>query len=256
MNTSARMPLLFVGHGNPMNALTDNKYAFMWEKIGQQIPLPKAIICMSAHWLTDGSFITSSSHPKMIYDFYGFPQELYEVHYPVLGNGDLANNISQSYPFIKRDMTRGLDHGAWSVLKRMFPSAQIPVLQLSIDFTHRPEEQYVLLQQLKELRKEGILFIGSGNVVHNLVLVSMEQNSYDWAVEFEKLCKKFIQKGDFNTLLNYKKLGESANLSIPTDDHFRPLLNTLALTHQDEKPEFFNEGIDMGSISMLSVLYR
>ncbi|MCX6732501.1 MAG: 4,5-DOPA dioxygenase extradiol [Candidatus Roizmanbacteria bacterium] len=256
MNCHIRMPLLFVGHGNPMNVLDDNKYSHMWETIGQQLSPPKAIICMSAHWLTDGSYITSSIHPEMIYDFYGFPQELYDVQYPAPGDDKLANKISHSHSFIKPDAMRGYDHGAWSVLKRMFPKAEAPVLQLSIDYSHSPLAQYSLLQQLKVLRNEGILFIGSGNIVHNLALVSMDQKPYDWAIEFEAFCKKSIQNKNINTLLDYKKIGTIAHLSIPTDDHFRPLLNTLALSYEDEEPIFFNEGIDMGSVSMLSVMHK
>lgn len=250
------MPLLFVGHGNPMNAIVDNSFSLTWKKIGQNLPTPKAIVCISAHWLTRGSFVTSSTHPELIYDFYGFPKELYEVQYPAVGSKQWAGEISQCSPGMQLDHKWGIDHGAWSVLRRMFPTASVPVIQISIDYSKSPEEQFHMIQKLRELRDKGVLFIGSGNIVHNLGLAAMNDKPYDWAVEFEAISKKLVEKGDEKALINYQKLGSISQLAIPTDDHYRPMLNTLALKHDNEEPIFFNEGIDMGSVSMLSFMYR
>lgn len=249
-------PLLFVGHGNPMNVLLENTYTKEWEKIGKKLIPPKAIVCMSAHWLTSGSYITSSLRPELIYDFYGFPKELYHVSYTPPGNPDIAQKVHDACPAIALDTQWGIDHGAWSVLKRMFPDASIPVLQLSIDYAKPPEAQYELMQSIKELRKRGILFIGSGNIVHNLGMATMDQKPFDWALEFEAQSKKLIEKGDVLSLFNYLKLGSAARLSVPTNDHYRPMLNTLALRYEEEVPFFFNEGIDMASVSMLSFMYK
>lgn len=256
INEPNRTPLLFVGHGNPMNAISDNSYTHMWEKVGKEIPPPKAIVCMSAHWLTSGSFITSTLTPEIIYDFYGFPDNLYHVKYPVEGSPTVASEIHMKNQSIQLDTQWGIDHGAWSVLKRMFPQAEIPVLQLSIDYSANPNEQFELMSSLKDLRNNGILFIGSGNIVHNLSVMRMNTTPYDWALEFEETSKKYIEKGDVQSLIDYKKLNRAAQMSIPTDDHYRPMLNTLALKYENENPIFFNQGIDMSSISMLSFMYR
>lgn len=251
-----RTPLLFVGHGNPMNVIDDNAYTKEWERVGREIIAPKAIVCMSAHWLTTGSFITSNLHPSIIYDFYGFPEKLYHIAYPVNGSVDLALEVNNAHPEIKIDHEWGLDHGAWTVLKRMFPAASIPVLQLSIDYSVSPLEQFELMSQLKKLREKGILFIGSGNIVHNLGLVKMNDRPFDWALEFEQKSKELIEKGDFKSLIEYEKLGLAARMSIPTNDHYRPMLNSLALKFDDEDPVFFNQGIDLSSVSMLSFIYN
>lgn len=249
-------PLLFVGHGNPMNVLLENSYTEEWEKIGKELVTPKAIVCMSAHWLTSGSFITSTLKPELIYDFYGFPEELYHVSYAPPGSKDVAQEVHDECRNIAIDTQWGIDHGAWSVLKRMFPSATIPVLQLSIDYSKPPEKQYDLMQSIKGLREKGILFIGSGNIVHNLGMATPNHKPFDWALEFESQSRKLIEKGDISSLFNYGKLGTAARLSIPTNDHYRPMLNTLALRYEGETPFFFNEGIDMASVSMLSFLYK
>lgn len=254
MNTT-RMPLLFVGHGNPMNAITDNTFSLTWEKIGKDLPTPRAIVCLSAHWLTQGAFVTSSAHPEIIHDFYGFPKELYEVQYPAKGDEHTARNISQCSSEIKPDNKWGIDHGAWSVLKRMFPKANIPVVQISIDYSHPPHAQFEIMKKLKDLRDKGVLFVGSGNIVHNLRLAAMDK-TYDWAVEFEAKSKRLVERGDIQGLIDHRKWGTISQLAIPTDDHYRPMLNTLALKHDDEEPVFFNEGIDMASVSMLSFIYR
>jgi 4,5-DOPA dioxygenase extradiol len=256
MNTSKRAPLLFVGHGSPMNAVENNTFTSGWERIGNTLDTPDAIVCMSAHWLTTGSFITSSLKPEIIYDFYGFPEKLYHISYPAKGNPHLASDIHKAYPEIEIDTEWGLDHGTWIVLTRMFPNATIPVLQISIDYSASPKEQYELMHKLKQLRTKNILFIGSGNIVHNLGLAAINQKPFEWAIEFEHTCKNLIEKGDSKSLLEYKKLGSSAAMSIPTDDHYRPMLNTLALTYDDEAPVFFNQGIVLSSVSMLSFIYN
>lgn len=249
-------PLLFVGHGNPMNVLLENSYTQEWERIGRELLAPKAIVCMSAHWLTSGSFITSTLKPELIYDFYGFPDELYHVSYTPPGSRDVAQEVHGKCPDIALDTQWGIDHGAWSVLKRMFPSATIPILQLSIDYSKPPETQYELMRALRELRGKGIMFIGSGNIVHNLGMAAYQHKPFDWALEFEAQSKDLIGKGDIKALFTYEKLGSAARLSIPTNDHYRPMLNTIALTYESETPLFFNEGIDMASVSMLSFLYK
>ncbi|MCX6733299.1 MAG: 4,5-DOPA dioxygenase extradiol [Candidatus Peregrinibacteria bacterium] len=253
-----RMPLLFIGHGNPMNAIEDNEYSRNWEKVGKDIPKPKAIICMSAHWTTKGSFVTAMETPPTIHDFYGFPQELYQVTYPAKGDPKLANDMCKIVKDIMLDEDEwGLDHGAWSVLHKMYPKADIPVLQLSVDYSRSPEQQYELTKELVSLREKGILFLGSGNIVHNLSMASFDtKKPYDWAVEFDALSRDLIEKGDHKALIHYEKLGAAAKMAIPTDEHYRPLLTTLALRGEDEKVEFFNEGIDLASVSMRSCIFR
>lgn len=249
-----KTPLLFVGHGNPMNAIEDNMYSLKWQEIGAKLEKPKAIVCMSAHWLTNGSFITSNLEPEMIYDFYGFPEKLYHVRYPVKGSKTVAERVHTCEQSIELNSEWGIDHGAWSVLKRMFPHASVPILQLSIDFSRPPRDQIELMSRLKCMRSEGVMFIGSGNIVHNLGLARMQGGAYEWATEFEQKAKELIGNRDLSALTNYQKLGNIARLSIPTDDHYRPLLNTLALGDPQESISFFNEGIDMGSVSMLSFM--
>lgn len=252
---SEKMPLLFVGHGNPMNAIEDNKYSRTWGKIGKEMVKPQAIVCMSAHWTTEGSFVTAMKMPKTIYDFYGFPDEMYQVKYPAKGDPGLAKKITEIDKGIGLDEGWGLDHGAWSVLKQMYPDADIPVVQLSVDYSRNPEQQYELVKELKSLRNKGVLFIGSGNIVHNLGVMNFENGKpYDWALEFDEQSKKLIEKGDHKALIKYEKLGAAAKMSIPTDEHYRPMLATLALQQPGEEPHFFNEGIDLGSVGMRSFI--
>lgn len=255
MSSPSRTPLLFIGHGNPLNVILDNRFTKTWEKIGKEIVAPKVIVCLSAHWLTEGSFVSTVNQPDIIYDFYGFPEELYRVLYEVKGDPKTANSIHTVEPKISLDTQWGIDHGAWTVLKRMFPSATIPVIQISIDYSAPPSVQFELLKKLRDFRNQGVLFIGSGNIVHNLRLAG-NSAPYDWALEFESQAKNLLAKGDSKSLLEYQKLGKSAELSIPTDDHYRPLINTLALKYDDEEPVFFNEGIDLASVSMLSLIYK
>lgn len=248
------MPLLFVGHGNPMNAVLDNQFSRAWREIGANLPTPKAIVVLSAHWPTHGSYITAMPKPKMIYDFYGFPPEMYKLQYPAPGDPKLAKHISQMVKGIQSDHEWGLDHGAWSVLIQMFPDPTIPVLQMSIDYDQSPEEQFRTIQEIRDLRQKGVMFIGSGNIVHNLREIRMDNVPYDWSIEFDQLSKELLNRGDYEALIHYEKLGSIAKMAIPHDDHYRPMLLSLGLTYSDERPLFFNEEIDAGSVSMRSFL--
>lgn len=253
LSTTSRMPALFIGHGNPLNAINESAVARTWESIGIHLPIPRAIVCISAHWLTDSIFISSSAKPELIYDFYGFPEELYTVTYPAVGNIDIAREIQALLPKSNIDTERGLDHGAWTVLKHLFPNADVPVLQISIDFQHSRKEQFEQLQLLKPLRDAGILFIGSGNIVHNLGLMS--QNSVpEWVTEFDALSKKLIVEKNIDVLLDIETHSDKTSLAIPFDDHYRPMLNTLALLDENESVLFFNEEIELGTISMRSFI--
>ncbi|MFM8772164.1 MAG: 4,5-DOPA dioxygenase extradiol [Candidatus Kapaibacterium sp.] len=250
--STPRMPVLFVGHGNPMNAITDNAFAREWERIGADLR-PKAILCISAHWETKGSHVTSTAKPKTIHDFGGFPDELFRMQYPAPGSPDLADDLVRAtYEAITHDHEWGLDHGAWSVLARMFPTADIPVLQLSLDVTKSPLQHIELAQQLAYLRTKGVVIIGSGNIVHNLRMVQWKGGSLDWANEFDETSKKLIEQRDFNALANYSALGTAAKMSIPTPEHYLPMLYSLALVDKNEGLSFFNETIDLGSVSMRS----
>ncbi len=250
--STPRMPVLFVGHGNPMNAITDNSFAREWERIGSELR-PKAILCISAHWETKGSHVTSMAMPKTIHDFGGFPEELFRLQYPAPGSPVLADDIVRStYEAITHDHEWGLDHGAWSVLARMFPLASIPVLQLSLDVTKSPLQHIELARQLAYLRTKGVVIIGSGNIVHNLRMVQWKGGSLDWAQEFDAASKKLIEQRDRTSLSNYTALGSAAKLSIPTPEHYLPMLYSLALVEKNEDIAFFNETIDLGSVSMRS----
>ncbi len=249
------MPVLFVGHGSPMNAVEDNPFSRAWEDTGRQVPRPRAILCVSAHWETLGTHVTGMEHPRTIHDFGGFPRLLYEKQYPAPGSPELAR-LTQSTihrTLVKLDSNWGLDHGTWSVLCRMFPKADIPVIQLSLDQTQPPEYHFELARELAPLRQRGILIVGSGNIVHNLALITFEEKAYDWAVEFDDQAKRLITQNDFNGLVHYEKLGEAARLAIPSEEHYLPLLYTLALKNESEPMRFFNEQITMGSLSMRSL---
>ena len=255
---TSRLPVLFIGHGSPMNAIEDNQFSRSWRLLGENLPKPQAIIVMSAHWTTpNGSFLTAMPKPKMIYDMYGFPQALYEQQYPAPGQTALAKEINSALNDIQLDHEWGFDHGCWSVLKQMYPACDIPVIQLSIDYSRTPLQEYELLTQLQELREHGILFIGSGNIIHNLRLINWEDNQpYDWAIEFDALSTSLIEKHDIITLANYQKLGLAANLSIPTDEHYRPMLGALALAHTKDTLNFFNTEIVMSSLGMRSFILK
>lgn len=253
-SSTPRMPVLFVGHGNPMNAITDNAFARQWEKIGESL-VPRAILCISAHWETRGSLVTAMPKPKTIHDFGGFPDELFQAQYPAPGDPELADRISAStHHAIVTDHNWGLDHGAWSVLMRMFPAATIPVLQLSLDVQKSPLEHIELAQHLRTLRDHGVLIVGSGNIVHNLGMIQWRGGTLDWALEFDDQAKRLITSRDLRSLEAYHNLGTAAKLSIPTPEHYLPMLYSLALVGKNEGLSFFNETIDLGSVSMRSFM--
>jgi len=250
-----KMPALFVGHGSPMNAIEDNEFSQTWAQIGQSLPPPHAILCISAHWETSGVQATTMEAPRTIYDFYGFPPELYAVRYPAPGSPELAGLVQQTVQGapVQSDLTWGLDHGAWSVLRRMFPAADIPVVQLSLDYTKSPQEHYALGKELSALRRRGVLIVGSGNMVHNLRLIQWSEAAFDWALEFDELLSQRILAGDHSAVINYSQFGRMAMLSVPTLEHFLPLLYTLAVQEEGEPVSFFADKVTLGSISMRGV---
>lgn len=251
------MPVMFVGHGNPMNAIMQNEFTKTWNKLGSQLPKPKAIICVSAHWLTNGTYVTAMEKPKTIHDFGGFPRELFEQQYPAPGSPELAKQVGLVVKTtdVKDDYQWGLDHGTWSVLLPMYPQADIPVLQLSIDYSKPPQYHYELAKQLKELRRKGVLIMGSGNIVHNLGMIDFENKTrFEWAYEFDEKIKSFIDKGDHESVIRYDKLGTIARYAVPTNDHYLPLMYTLGLQYKKDHISYFNDKMDAGSISMRSIL--
>lgn len=251
-----KMPVLFVGHGSPMNAIEENEFARAWSEMGSQLPRPKAILAVSAHWETAGTRVTAMEKPRTIYDFSGFPQALYDVSYPAPGSPDLAQTVRKVIKQIQvePDMSWGLDHGTWSVLYRMFPKADVPVVQISLDRTKSARQHYQLGQQLRELRDEGILIVSSGNIVHNLRMIVWEdQKKYDWAENFDAEVEKWILSDEHEPMIEYQKLGRSAELSINSAEHYLPLLYTLGLKEAAESVSFFANRVTMGSISMRSV---
>ncbi|KPM48447.1 4,5-DOPA-extradiol-dioxygenase [Jiulongibacter sediminis] len=257
---AAKMPVLFVGHGSPMNAIEDNEFSLHWEKMGKTLPEPSAVLVISAHWLSKGTKVTAMENPKTIHDFGGFPKELFEVEYPAPGLPSLAletKNLIQSTE-VELDHDWGLDHGTWSVVRRMFPEAKIPVLQLSIDYPRTGQYHYDLGKELAALREKGVLIIGSGNMIHNLRMVYWEKLNepnfgYDWAHELNKTLKSKIESKSHNDLINYHSLGEAAKLAIPTPDHYFPLLYTLGLQSNSDDIEFFNDKLVAGSLNMTSI---
>ncbi|MGD0340489.1 MAG: 4,5-DOPA dioxygenase extradiol [Bacteroidales bacterium] len=257
---SEQMPVLFVGHGSPMNAIEDNEFVDGWREAGRSLPKPKAILCVSAHWETKGTFITAMKKPATIHDFGGFPQELFEVQYPAQGSPELAKKVKSliTKTEVGLDEKWGLDHGCWSVLKRMYPAADIPVIQLSLDYSKPAQYHYELAREILSLRNEGVLIIGSGNMVHNLRLVdwdSMENPGvgYDWAIEANEKLKKLILADNYKPLIDYRSQGKAFDLAIPTPEHFLPLLYILALKQENDKVSFFNDKPVGGSLSMTSV---
>ncbi|MCQ8119128.1 4,5-DOPA dioxygenase extradiol [Methylomonas rosea] len=247
-----RMPALFIGHGSPMNALEDNEFSRAWAGLGQSLPRPQAILAVSAHWQTQGTWITAMPQPRTIHDFYGFPQALFDFVYPAPGSPALAAKIQAEMPFIQLDQEWGLDHGSWSILCHMFPNADIPVLQLSLDSNKSPEEHYQLGKALRWLRDEGVLIVGSGNIVHNLQAAIWRDTAHDWAVAFAERVKRLIADGDHRALIKYCELSD-ATLAIPTDEHFLPLLYLLGLQDEGDKLSFLTDKTTLGAIGMLSV---
>lgn len=252
------MPVIFLGHGNPMNALQINDYTKAWAHIGTEIPRPKAVLSISAHWYIPQTAVTAMSAPRTIHDFGGFPQDLYNITYPAPGDPALANRIRAllSPHSVDLDEQWGLDHGTWSVLRHIYPGANVPVVQLSIDLTKPAAFHYEIGKMLAPLREEGFLIIGSGNLVHNLRAYDWSRRlaePFDWAVRFEERVRELLLAADDNPLINYRTLGNDAMLSIPTPDHYLPLLYVIACRKEGEKLSFPVKGIDGGSISMLSV---
>ncbi len=253
---NSRMPVLFIGHGSPMNAIEDNEFSQAWSKAGEGLPTPLAILCVSAHWETEGTQVTAMGKPRTIYDFYGFPPELYAAKYPAPGSPDLARRVLELVkPLpVGLDISWGLDHGTWSVLTRLFPKADVPVIQMSLDVKKSPQEHYDLGRQLKSLRNEGVLILGSGNVVHNLRILNWNDSAYDWAVEFDTLVKKWILEDDHKSAIQYHRHGQLAALAVNSAEHYKPLLYILGLKEAGEPVTFFAEKVTLGSISMRSML--
>ncbi len=254
------MPVLFLGHGSPMNAIEENEFVEGFRIIGSTLPKPKAVLCVSAHWETRGTFVTAMEEPRTIHDFGGFPCALFEVQYPAPGSPELAQEAKE---LVKKtdvglDQKWGLDHGAWSVIKHLYPGADVPVIEMSLDYYQTPQNHYELAGELKSLRGKGVLIIGSGNMVHNLGLVAWDKlNStygYDWALEASAKMKKFILNGDHKSLINYKSQGREFELSIPTPEHYLPLLYALALKDENEKISLFNDSPVAGALTMTSVI--
>lgn len=251
------MPVLFLGHGSPMNAIENNPFTEGWKAAGKDLPKPNAILCISAHWETRGTFVTAMDKPRTIHDFGGFPQPLFDVQYPAPGSASLVKSTQEAVTkaHIQEDHSWGLDHGAWSVIIHLFPKADVPVVQLSLDRSLTPQQHYDLARELAVLRTKGVLIIGSGNIVHNLGVLDWQNpdSGYDWAIEANTRMKELITNGDHAQLANYTNLGKAFQLSIPTPEHFLPLLYTLGLQQKGDPIHLFNDRTVMGSIAMTSV---
>ena len=250
--TTAKMPVLFVGHGSPMNALEDNEFSRAWAALGQSLPRPSAILCVSAHWETEGAKVAAMPKPRTIHDFRGFPPELYKKQYPAAGSPEWAGatcDLIHSTTVVA-DMDWGLDHGAWSVLCRMFPAADVPVFQLSLGRAQPPQRHYDLARELAPLRERGVLIVGSGNLVHNLGTMEWTDKAFDWAADFDATVTGLIMTRNHDALVRYDRLGSAAALAIPTNEHYLPMLYALALQGKDEPLTFCTEKVVLGSISM------
>ena len=255
-----RMPVLFLGHGSPMNAIEENQFVRGFREISKKIPTPNAILCISAHWFTKGTFVTSGEIQKTIHDFYGFPPELFAVQYPAKGNPELAKEtveLLSPNPIIETD-SWGLDHGAWSVIRHLYPEANIPVIQMSIDYTKSAQYHFELAEKLSKLRDKGILIIGSGNIIHNLRLIDWRNINtvgagWDWAIEARAKTNEWILDGNYQNLINFEKHGTALQNAVPTPDHYLPLIYTLGLKKKTEEISLFNDELIGGSLSMTSV---
>ncbi|MBL1162201.1 MAG: 4,5-DOPA dioxygenase extradiol [Chlorobi bacterium] len=258
-DSTVKMPVLFLGHGSPMNAIEENEFVTGFRNIAKDIPKPNAILCISAHWETKGTFVTAMKNPTTIHDFGGFPKELFEVQYPAPGSPDLAKETKFliTKTEVGLDDKWGLDHGAWSVIKHLYPNADIPVIQLSLDYSQTPQYHYELAQQINSLRKKGVLIIGSGNIVHNLRMVEWkrlnETFGFDWAIEANEKMKNYILNGDHKQLINFRSQGKAFDLAIPTPEHYLPLLYSLALQDKNEEVKLFNDKAVAGSLTMTSL---
>jgi 4,5-DOPA dioxygenase extradiol len=258
--STGKMPVLFFGHGSPMNAIEENRFVSGWRETGNSWPKPGAILCISAHWETRGTHVTAMENPATIHDFGGFPRELFDVQYPAPGSPSLAmetrNMITKTGIGLNENW--GLDHGTWTVLRHLYPEADIPVIQLSLDYYQSPRFHYELAGELSPLRDKGVLIIGSGNIVHNLGMLAWDrlnndEYSYDWAVEAKERMNKYILIGDHRSLVNYHSQGRAFRLSIPTPEHFLPLLYVLAMQDKNDSVSLFNDSIIAGSLAMTSV---
>lgn len=255
-----KMPVLFLGHGSPMNAISENEFTRGWKETGNTILKPNAILCISAHWETRGTYVTVMEKPKTIHDFGGFPQELFDVEYPAPGSPALAQETKNTITttVVGLDDSWGLDHGAWSVIKHLYPAANVPVIQMSLDYYQSPQYHYDLAKQLSALRHKGVLIIGSGNMVHNLGMMAWDKMNtpdyaFDWAAEASMKMKTFIMAGDYQPLINYDTQGKAFQLAVPTPEHYLPLIYTLALKDEKEMISLFNDKAVAGSLTMTSV---
>ncbi len=254
-----KMPVLFVGHGSPMNAIEDNNYTKTWKSIAERIPKPEVILSVSAHWYTKGTRIMNEENPKTIYDMYGFPKELYEVSYNTAGSPGMAKVsgelISKGTIY---DNSWGIDHGTWSVLVHMYPDRDIPVFQISIDADAPPKAHYKIGRELRDLREQGVLIFGTGNIVHNLRQIdwNKESEGYDWAYEFDEYIYENIRNKNYDHILKFNELGNIARLAVPTPDHFYPLLYTLGASDEDDKISVFNKSCELGSLTMTAYLWE
>lgn len=259
LGKTSKMPVLFLGHGSPMNAIEENEFVTGFRNIAKGIPKPNAILCVSAHWETKGTFVTAMQNPPTIHDFGGFPKELFAVQYPAPGNPDLAKETKLliTKTEVGLDEKWGLDHGAWSVIKHLYPNADIPVIQMSIDYSQSPQYHYELAQQIKSLREKGVLVTGSGNIVHNLGKVEWrrlnETFGYDWAIEANDKMKQFILDGNHKELINFRSQGKAFDLAVPTPEHYLPLLYSLALQDKSEEVKIFNDKAVAGALTMTSL---
>jgi 4,5-DOPA dioxygenase extradiol len=254
MKVSMNMPALFVGHGNPMNAIEDNEFSRTWMELGKSMPRPDGVVCISAHWETDGTCVTAMEHPATIHDFTGFPAALENMTYPAPGSPDLAARVQAAARStrIRPDRSWGLDHGAWSVLCRLYPQADIPVVQVSLDAGAPPAFHYELGRELGELRKEGVLILGSGNMVHNLRAMAWHEEGFDWALESDAAMANLILAANHQALIDYPNL-PNARQAIPTEEHYLPLLYVLGAAGANHSATFFNDRVTLGSISMRCV---
>lgn len=260
LGNSSKMPVLFLGHGSPMNAIEENEFVSGFRKLGKELERPKAILCISAHWETKGTFVTAMQMPKTIHDFGGFPQALFDVQYPAPGSPELAKETKElvTKTEVGLDEDWGLDHGAWSVIKHLYPNADVPVIQMSIDYTKPAQYHYELAQQLQKLREKGVLIVGSGNMVHNLRMVawnrlSGEPYAFDWATEANEKMKSYILNDDHKKLIDFRNQGRAFDLAIPTPEHYLPLIYSLALKGKSEEVNIFNDQPVGGSLSMTSI---
>jgi 4,5-DOPA dioxygenase extradiol len=262
LKNGTKLPALFIGHGSPMNGIEENEFSRSWADLARDIPVPKAVLCISAHWLTRGTLVTAMEKPETIHDFGGFPKALFDVRYPAPGSPAVAEMTRQAVRSagVRPDHEWGLDHGTWTVLRHMYPDAAVPVLQLSIDYDKPPQYHYNLGKELAGLREKGVLIIGSGNMVHNLRRIAFDhindpEYGFDWALEMKAAFAKLIRERDHGALIDYTRLGEAAKLAIPTPDHYYPLLYVLGLQGKNEEAVLFNDKAVGGSLTMTSVKF-